>query len=118
MRATRTRALEEIDGIIHGEIAPLLVGEDGFAVERCWELARPVTWNILRDRRLGLVASACVDVAAVGRDRQGAGRSRCGSCGAGTGTPSPVITIGGYYAEDADITAEVRAAGRRRSSQA
>ncbi|MSV44779.1 MAG: mandelate racemase/muconate lactonizing enzyme family protein, partial [Actinobacteria bacterium] len=45
--------LEEIDGIIHDEIAPVLLGQDASAIELCWELARPATWNILRDRRLG-----------------------------------------------------------------
>ncbi len=55
--------LLEIDAIIHDEIAPRLLGEDGFAIERCWELARPSTFNILRDRRLGLVACACADAA-------------------------------------------------------
>jgi L-alanine-DL-glutamate epimerase-like enolase superfamily enzyme len=99
--------LEEIDGIIHGEIAPLLIGEDGFAVERCWELARPVTWNILRDRRLGLVASACVDVALWDAIGKALGVPLWKLWG-GYRNSVPVITIGGYYAEDADITAEVR----------
>ena len=30
-----------IDRIVREEIAPRLVGDDAFAVERCWELARP-----------------------------------------------------------------------------
>ena len=34
-----------------------------FAIERLWELTRPVTFDILRDRRLGLVASAGIDAA-------------------------------------------------------
>ena len=54
--------LAEIDGIIHDEIAPALLGQDGSAIEKCWELARPATWDILRDRRLGLVACASLDV--------------------------------------------------------
>jgi len=54
--------LAEIDGIIHDEIAPVLMGQDSSAIELCWELARPATWNILRDRRLGLVACASLDV--------------------------------------------------------
>jgi len=99
--------LEEIDGIIHREIAPLLIGEDGFAIERCWELARPVTWNILRDRRLGLVASACVDVALWDAIGKALGVPLWKLWG-GYRNSVPVITIGGYYAEDADITAEVR----------
>ena len=99
--------LGEIDGIIHKEIAPKLIGEDAFAIERCWELARPATWDILRDRRLGLVATACVDVAlwdAVGR----ALGMPLWKLWRGYRNSVPVITIGGYYAEDADITAEVR----------
>lgn len=56
-------ALREIVGIIEGEIAPALRGEDAFGIERCWELARPATYDILRHRRLGLVACACVDAA-------------------------------------------------------
>ena len=53
--------LLEIERIIADEITPQLLGEDAFAVERCWELARPATYDILRDRRYGLVACACVD---------------------------------------------------------
>ncbi len=99
--------LAEIDGIINNEIAPLLIGEDGFAIERCWEIARPATWNILRDRRLGLVATACIDVAlwdAIGK-ALGAPLHRLWG---GYRTRVPVITIGGYYAADADIDAEVK----------
>src|SRR4029450_10530313 len=55
--------LLEIQRIILEEIGPRLVGEDALAIERCWELARPATYDILRDRRLGLVACACVDSA-------------------------------------------------------
>ncbi len=54
--------LAEIDAIIHDEIAPKLIGQDGSAIELCWEIARPATWDILRDRRLGLVACASIDV--------------------------------------------------------
>jgi L-alanine-DL-glutamate epimerase-like enolase superfamily enzyme len=62
--------LGAIEGIVRDEIAPLLLGADAFAIERCWELARPATFDILRNRRLGLVATACIDAAlwdAVGR---------------------------------------------------
>jgi len=55
--------LHEIEHILQTEIAPRLIGEDAFRVERCWELARPATYDILRDRRLGLVATACADAA-------------------------------------------------------
>ena len=99
--------LADINAIILNEIAPVLVGEDAFATERCWQLARPATWDILRDRRLGLVATACVDVAiwdAVGKALNRPLHKLWG----GYRTQVPVITIGGYYAADADITAEVR----------
>jgi D-galactarolactone cycloisomerase len=98
--------LAEIDGIIHNEIMPALAGQDAYATERCWELARPATWNILRDKRLGLVATACVDTAiwdAVGR-AVGLPLHRLWG---GYRDSVPVITIGGYYSRDANIAAEV-----------
>jgi len=98
--------LAEIERIIRTEIAPSLVGQDAFAVERCWELARPATYDILRDRRLGLVATACVDTAiwdAVGKALgQPLWRLWGGYC-----DRLPVIAIGGYYGPAADISAEV-----------
>lgn len=98
--------LAEIDGIIHREIAPKLIGEDGFAIERCWQLARPATWDILRDRRLGLVATACLDVALWDAIGQALGAPLWKLWG-GYRNTVPVITIGGYYAADSDITGEV-----------
>lgn len=98
--------LQEIEGIIRYELAPVLMGQDAFATERCWSLARPATWNILRDRRLGLVATACVDLAiwdAVGKALHMPLHRLWG----GYRTSVPVITIGGYYAEDANISTEV-----------
>lgn len=100
-------SIELIDSIIHDEIAPRLIGEDAFAIERCWALARPATWDILRDRRLGLVACASVDVAlwdAVGKALD----IPLWKLWGGYRDSVPVITIGGYYAEDADITREVK----------
>ena len=98
--------LEEINGIILKEIAPNVIGMDAFGVERIWQVARPATWDILRDRRLGLVATACIDVAvwdAIGR----ALGVPLWKLWGGYRNEIPVITIGGYYSEDADITAEV-----------
>ena len=98
--------LEEIDGIIRNEIEPVLIGQDAFSTELCWTLAHPATWNILRDRRLGLVVTACVDVAiwdAVGKVLSMPLHKLWG----GYRTSVPVITIGGYYAEDANISVEV-----------
>lgn len=99
-------SLEEIDSIIHEEIAPNLISQDALATELCWAIARPVTWDILRDRRLGLVAAACVDTAiwdAVGKALQVPLHRLWG----GYRTSLPVITIGGYYAVDANIPAEI-----------
>ncbi len=100
-------SLEAIDQIIHEEIAPQLLGVDAFATERCWTLARPATWDILRDRRLGLVATATVDLAiwdAVGKALD----IPLWKLWGGYRDSVPVITIGGYYADDADITTEVK----------
>jgi L-alanine-DL-glutamate epimerase-like enolase superfamily enzyme len=99
--------LEQIDTIIHEEIAPRIVGQDASAIERCWELARPATWDILRDRRLGLVASATVDVALWDAFGKALGVPLWKLWG-GYRDSIPVITIGGYYAPDADITREVK----------
>ena len=99
-------ALFEIERIVTDEIAPALLGEDALATERCWELARPATFDILRDRRLGLVACACVDTAiwdAVGK----ALRQPLWRLWGGYRSRLPMISIGGYYRPDADIAAEV-----------
>ena len=98
--------LAEIDSIINREIAPRLIGEDAYATERCWEIARPATWDILRDRRLGLVATACVDTAIWDALGKALGIPLWKLWG-GYRDAVPVITIGGYYTADADITAEV-----------
>lgn len=99
--------LEEINKIILDEIAPKVLGMDGFGIERVWQTSRPATWDILRDRRLGLVATACIDVAlwdAIGK----ALNTPLWKLWGGYRNEVPVITIGGYYSEDADITAEVQ----------
>jgi len=98
--------LLEIKGIVDHEITPRLLGEDAFAVERLWQLARPATWNILRDRRLGLVACACADAAIWDAVGKALGIALWRLWG-GYRSTVPVITIGGYYAEDADIPGEV-----------
>lgn len=99
-------SLLEIENIIHDELAPQLIGQDSSAIERLWEIARPATWDILRDRRLGLVACASIDVTLwdlMGKALDiplwklwGGYRSRV-----------PVITIGGYYGSNLTIKEEV-----------
>jgi L-alanine-DL-glutamate epimerase-like enolase superfamily enzyme len=98
--------LGEIDAIVRGEIAPRLEGADAVAVERCWELARPATFDILRDRRLGLVACACVDTAiwdAVGK----ALAQPLWRLWGGYRQSVPMIAIGGYYGTGVPIAEEV-----------
>ena len=98
--------LLEIDQILREEISPRLVGEDAFAVERLWELARPATFDILRDRRLGLVACACVDMAIWDLIGKAVGLPLWRLWG-GYRNRLKMISIGGYYTPDADIEAEV-----------
>ena len=99
-------ALGEIVAIIEREIAPRLIGQDALAIERCWELARPATFDILRDRRLGLVACACVDTAIWDAVGKMLGQPLWRLWG-GYARRLPMISIGGYYREGADIPAEV-----------
>jgi D-galactarolactone cycloisomerase len=98
--------LLEIDRIVREEIAPQLAGEDAFAVERIWERARPATYDILRNRRLGLVACACVDMAVWDLVGKALGQPLWRLWG-GYRNQLPMISIGGYYSPDADIEAEV-----------
>lgn len=98
--------LLEIDAIIHDEIAPRLVGADALAIERCWELARPSTFDILRDRRLGLVACACVDSALWDAVGKFTGQPLWRLWG-GYRNALPMISIGGYYDSPMTIAEEV-----------
>ena len=100
--------LADIVNIINREIAPKLLGQNALAYERCWELARPATFDILRDRRLGLVACACVDAAIWDAIGKAVGQPLWRLWG-GYRNTIPVISIGGYYTADANIPAEVSA---------
>ena len=64
------QTLSQIERIVHEEIAPAVVGLELLATERSWQAGHPATFDILRDRRLGLVALAGVNAAiwdAIGR---------------------------------------------------
>jgi D-galactarolactone cycloisomerase len=104
--------LLEIERIVHDEIAPRLMGEDPLATERCWELARPATFDILRDRRLGLVACAGVDAAIWDLVGKACGQPLWRLWG-GYRRRIPMIAIGGYYGPGADLRAEVDDMKRR-----
>ena len=92
------QTLTQIERIVHEEIAPAVVGLELLAAERSWQAGHPATFDILRDRRLGLVALAGVNAAiwdAIGRflgqplwRLWGGYRNRV-----------PLIAIGGYYGE-------------------
>lgn len=98
--------LMEIDAIIHDEISPKLIGQDASAIEKCWEIARPATWDILRDRRLGLVACASLDVTLWDLFAKSISTPLWKLWG-GYRSSVPVITIGGYYGSDMNIEEEV-----------
>jgi len=98
-----------IERVIHDEAVPKITGEDGLCVQRVWDLMRPVTFNILRDRRIGLVAMACLDTAiwdAVGKH---VGQPLWKVWG-GYRNQLPMIWTGGYYDEPGGITNELKRA--------
>lgn len=90
--------LIEIDNIVHNELAPAMVGLDAMATERCWQAGYPVTFDILRDRRQGLVALAGVDAAIWDAVGKALGQPLWRLWG-GFRRSIPLIAIGGYYGD-------------------
>jgi D-galactarolactone cycloisomerase len=100
--------LTQIMSVIQDEIAPRVVGANAFEYERIWELGYPVTYDQLRDRRIGLVALASVDLAVWDAIGKALGRPLWQLWG-GYRDRLPVNIIGGYYGRDLDgIAEEVR----------
>ncbi|MBS1894765.1 MAG: mandelate racemase/muconate lactonizing enzyme family protein [Actinobacteria bacterium] len=97
--------LAAIVRILREEIAPAVRGLDAFAVERCWEAAFPVTFDILRDRRLGLVALAGLDAAIWDLVGKALGQPLWRLWG-GYRQSLPMIVIGGYYPASLEELAE------------
>jgi len=89
---------KQVLGIIHSEISPRVLGLDAFQTERCWEAMRFPSYNILRDRKLAMIAQACVDSAiwdCVGK-ALGVPLSRLWG---GYRDELPAVCIAGYYEE-------------------
>lgn len=103
--------LLDIERVVHREIEPALVGLDALATERCWEAGFPATYDILRDRRIGLVALACVDTAIWDAVGKALGQPLWRLWG-GYRNRLPMIAIGGYYGEPLGSIAEEIAAYR------
>jgi L-alanine-DL-glutamate epimerase-like enolase superfamily enzyme len=81
------------------------VGENAFSYERVWERAYPVTYDQLRDRRIGLVALASVDLAVWDAIGKALGTPLWRLWG-GYRDSVPVNIIGGYYGRDLEGIAE------------
>jgi L-alanine-DL-glutamate epimerase-like enolase superfamily enzyme len=89
--------MREVVEIIENEIAPLLLGEEVFAVERLWQrMFKLAEWN--RDRKLVMEAIACVDSALWDLIGKASGVNVCRLLG-GYRQELPLICIGGYYEE-------------------
>jgi L-alanine-DL-glutamate epimerase-like enolase superfamily enzyme len=108
--------LADIVRVVRDEISPRLIGQDAFAYERCWELGFPVTFDQLRDRRIGLVALASVDLAIWDAIGKALGHPLWRLWG-GYRDEISVNIIGGYYGRDLqgirDEVAEWREMGIR-----
>jgi L-alanine-DL-glutamate epimerase-like enolase superfamily enzyme len=105
------KTLSDIEGIVRNEIAPNVVGLDAMATERVWQAGYPATFDILRDRRLGLVALACVDTAVWDAVGKALGVPLWRLWG-GYRRELPLVAIGGYYGEPLGPIAEEVAAYR------
>jgi L-alanine-DL-glutamate epimerase-like enolase superfamily enzyme len=90
--------IEEIERAVLKEVTPAVLGLDALATERTWHAAYPTTYDILRDRRVGLVALACVDTAIWDAVGKALGQPLWRLWG-GFRDRLPIIAIGGYYGE-------------------
>ena len=88
--------LQQIVRVLTDEIEPLVVGQDARRHEHLWQLAYPVTKDILRDRRIGLVALAGLDTAIWDLIGKTLGVPLHRLWG-GAAESVPMIAIGGYY---------------------
>lgn len=91
-------AAREIRDVLLDEIAPRVIGLDVVATEQCWEAGYPATFDILRDRRIGLVALAALDTAVWDAVGKVLGQPLWRLWG-GARAKIPMTVIGGYYGE-------------------
>jgi D-arabinonate dehydratase len=98
----------QIVRLIRDELAPLIRGENIFAIERIWAKLFALT-SASRDRKTLMEAIACIDCAVWDAVGKATGRSVRELMG-GFRDKLPVISIGGYYVENktlADIGREM-----------
>ena len=92
----------EIVDIIRKELAPIVVGMDAMAIERCWEAMSVILKDQLRNRWRAVQAIACIDSALwdlVGKSLDIPLYRLWG----GYRDHIPMIGIGGYYTTDPDL---------------
>ncbi len=90
--------LADISSVVTEEIAPRLIGMNLMSTARIWEACYPATYDILRDRRIGLVAMAGIDAAMWDAFGKALGMPLHRLWG-GYRDAVPMIAIGGYYGE-------------------
>lgn len=95
----------EVARIITDEIMPRLVDTDALQVEARWQDMLPLTFDILRDRRLVVLAMAAVDTALWDLVGKAAGMP-LGTLWGGATKELPIIAIGGYYGDRVDDLAD------------
>ena len=64
-------SLLEIERIVHDEIAPVVIGHDAMATERCWDAAQPVTFDIFKGPPYRARCPGRVRYSCLGCSRQG-----------------------------------------------
>lgn len=95
----------EIARIMTEELFPRIKGEDPLLVDRLWNAMLPVTFDILRDRRLVIMAMSALDSAIWDVVGKVAGLPLHRLWG-GSRTEMPIIAIGGYYGQSLRQMAE------------
>lgn len=99
--------LAEIDGIIKRELTPVALGKNAMSINARWQEGFAVTKDILRDRRLGLVALAGLDAALWDLFGKHTNLPLWKIWG-GNSDRRKIIAIGGYYGDPlGDISEEI-----------